>query len=82
MDRHLHFEPDLRYESDDGMYCDYLLSALTVRQQRAVRLFMDGYTQREIALEMGITHQTVCELLEKAWSTCRKPAKTVSKLTI
>ena len=52
---------------DDYMDLASALTALTPRQRRAALLYAQGYTQAEIGEMMGVTRQTVGELLENAF---------------
>jgi len=42
-----------------------LIEKLPERDQKILGLYCDGYTQQEIALEIGIRHQNVGKALKK-----------------
>jgi len=52
-----------------------VLAAMTDKQRKVFVLYYDeGYRQQEIADMMGISHQAVCKLLDKALRCVRKKA--------
>jgi RNA polymerase sigma factor (sigma-70 family) len=70
MDRHLIIE-DFRHTAIDRVCVNDLLAALPGKQRRAVQLYMDGYTQIQIAEEMGIAPSSACSLLKRAITSCK-----------
>lgn len=51
---------------EDVCLINDMLMLLTPRQREAVELYSYGATQGEIAMELGVTQQTVWELLKLA----------------
>lgn len=61
---------------DEYIDLNEAIAALPTRQRRAVFLYSLGMTQVEIAEDMGITHQAVSRLFEKAVISCKTIAET------
>ena len=51
---------------ETGIDIQRAIDALTIRQRVVVRLWMDGYTQREIGAMLGISQPAVCQCLMRA----------------
>jgi RNA polymerase sigma factor (sigma-70 family) len=45
---------------------------LTENQLAAIQLWAGGYTQEEIAVELGVSQQRVCQLLDAARTRLRQ----------
>ena len=52
-------------ELDARIDVDRILAALPPQQRRAVRLYARGYTQQEVAKELGVHKNTICNWMKQ-----------------
>ena len=58
--------PRVRPDPETRLDIEAAIEGLTDKQREALLLWLEGYTQEEIGERLGITHQAVSRLTERA----------------
>ena len=63
-------ETDEIQDCENRMDVEQAISRLTPQQGRAVRLYMAGYTQAEIARKFGVSQQAISKMMKVVVVKC------------
>jgi DNA-binding NarL/FixJ family response regulator len=61
-------------EMEDPSQADYLLGCLTKRQMKVAQMLTDGYSRKEIALDVNVSLQAVHQIILRMRSRLKKKA--------